>query len=77
MLSIDRAVAVLRGYYHAMAVDLNGALGQLGLISQEKWESSNWQHFCTVAMEVYPRLHNGHTWFEDNGIENPKKEKGS
>lgn len=56
MFSLERLVAKIRLYYHANCLDINNALNQMHLMSDEKNEESNEKHAMIIFTDVYPRL---------------------
>ncbi len=56
-MSIEKLVAKARLFYHMNMIDINQAKAQLHLISDEKLEESNRNHFMTLVNDVWPRLY--------------------
>ena len=56
MFSLERVIAKVRLHYHANRIDINNALNQLHLMSDERNEESNKKHVMILFTDVYPRL---------------------
>lgn len=57
MFSLEKVVAKVRQHYHTNMIDINQVRAQLHLISDEKLEESNRNHFLTLVNDVWPRLY--------------------
>lgn len=56
MFSLERLIAKIRLHYHANCLDINNALNQMHLMSDEKNEESNKKHVMIIFTDVCPRL---------------------
>lgn len=55
-MSLPKLIAKIRFYYHAEMLDVNSVLGQLHIISEDKWEASNKKHAMTIFNNIFPIL---------------------
>lgn len=55
-MSIATFVTKMRLKYHVNAADLNNALNQMHIISDEKAEARNEKHVMTIVNDILPRL---------------------
>lgn len=55
-MSMATFVTAMRFKYHANATDINNALNQLHIISDEKAEERNKKHVMTIVNDILPRM---------------------
>lgn len=55
-MSISTFVEKIRFKYHANAADINNALNQMHIISDEKAEARNEKHVMTIVNDILPRM---------------------
>lgn len=55
-MDLPKTVAKVRFHYHAVMLDLNNALNQLRILSDDKAEKNNERHTMTIVNDILPRL---------------------
>ena len=69
-MSLPDAVAKLRYWYHSNMLDVNNALNQLHIISDERADDNNRKHCMTIFTGILPRLgYDVSSIFKDNESE--------
>lgn len=78
-ISLEKIVARIMLHYHSACIDVTNCLGMTHIISEEKWEVRNRNHFMQIVTEVWPHLGVGSGDFMKDlkMVKEREKQKGS